>query len=63
MRTKQLLIGQIALEAMLHSSYDKKINLENFEIEMRQAFMMYPKNIVLDIADSKVFAEKKSKIF
>ena len=25
---------------------------------MRQAFKMYPRNIVLNIAESKVFAEK-----
>lgn len=32
--------GQIALEAMLHSTYKGKINLQNFGIEMRQAFKM-----------------------
>ena len=26
---------------------------------MKQAFKLYPKNIVLNIAESKVFAEKK----
>ena len=40
--------GQIALESMLHSTYKQEINLRNFAIE-----------IVLNIAESKVFAEKK----
>ena len=51
--------AQIALESMLHSTYKKEINLQNFAIEMRQAFKVYPKDIVLNIAESKVFAEKR----
>ena len=51
--------GQVALEAMLHSTYNGKINLQNFGMEMRQAFKVYPKDIVLNIAESKVFAEKR----
>lgn len=54
--------GQVALEAMLHSKYDGKINLQNFGMEMRQAFKMYPRNIVLNIAESKIFAEKKAEL-
>lgn len=53
--------GQVALEAMLHSTYNGKFNLQNFGMEMRQAFKMYPRNIVLNIAESKVFAEKKAE--
>ena len=30
-------------------------------MEMRQAFKMYPRNIVLNIAESKVFTEKKAE--
>ena len=41
--------GQIALESMLHSTYKQEINLQNFAIEMRQAFKVYPKDIVLNI--------------
>ena len=51
--------AQIALESMLHSTYNQEINLQNFAIEMRQAFKVYPKDIVLNIAESKVFAEKR----
>ena len=52
-------IGQIALEKILHSTYKGKVNLQNFGMEMRQAFKIYPRDIVLNIAESKVFAEKK----
>ena len=51
--------AQIALESMLHSTYKQEINLQNFAIEMRQAFKVYPKDIVLNIAESKVLAEKR----
>ena len=51
--------AQIALESMLHSTYKQEINLQNFAIEMRQAFKVYPKDIVLNIAEIKVFAEKR----
>jgi len=51
--------AQIALESMLHSTYKQEINLQNFAIEMKQAFKVYPKDIVLNIAESKVFAEKR----
>ena len=51
--------GQIALESMLHSTYKQELTLQNFAIEMKQAFKLYPRNIVLNIAESKVFAEKK----
>lgn len=51
--------AQIALESMLHSTYKQEINLQNFAIEMRQAFKVYSKDIVLNIAESKVFAEKR----
>ena len=53
--------GQIALEAMLHSTYKGEINLQNFAMEMRQAFKMYPRSIVINIADAKVTAEKKAE--
>lgn len=53
--------GQVALEAMLHSTYNGKINLQNFGMEMRQAFKMYPRNIVLNIAEAKTEAEKRAE--
>ena len=51
--------GQIAMDELLNSTYKKNINIQNFGIEMRQAFKLYPRSIVLQIADAKVFAERK----
>ena len=51
--------GQIALDSLLHSTYKGKINLENFSLEMKQALKMYPRNISIQIADAKIYAEKK----
>ena len=61
MKKRLLHIGQIALETMLNSTYKEELNLHNFEIEMRQAFKMYPRNIVLNIAEAKLSAEHKIK--
>ena len=46
--------AQITLEYMLSSKYNGEINLETFGLEMRQAFKLYPRNIVLNIADSQI---------
>lgn len=51
--------GQIALDSLINSTYKNKVNLENFALEMKQAFKLYPRSIVLQIADAKVFAERK----
>ena len=41
--------------------YTGKINAENFGIEMRQAFKLYPRNIVFTIADAQIKAAQKLK--
>lgn len=51
--------AQIALESMLSFNYKQEINIENFGIEMRQAFKVYPRNIVLSIVEGKIYARKK----
>ena len=52
--------AQITLEMMSHSTYKGELNLQNFGMEMRQAFKMYPRSIVLNIAEAKVEAGKKA---
>lgn len=51
--------GQIAFETIMNSNYTNEKNLTNFGIEMKQAFKLYPRNVVLNIADGKIYAEKK----
>lgn len=53
--------AQITLESMLHSNYKGERSIENFGIEMKQAFKLYPRNIVLNIAEGKIYAERKLK--
>ena len=51
--------GQITFESMMNSDFKGKLSVENFGLEMKQAFKIYPRNIVLNIAEGKVYAEKK----
>lgn len=53
--------AQITLSCMLHSNYKGKLDIENFGIEMRQAFKLYPRDIVLSVSESKIYAEKRVK--
>lgn len=51
--------AQIALETMLRSDYKNKINIQNFGIEMKQAFRLYNRDMAIITADSILYAEKK----
>ena len=51
--------AQITLNYMLSSKYNGELNPETFGIEMKQCFKLYPRNIVLNIADSQIKASKK----
>ena len=53
--------AQIALETMLSSNYKSELSILNLGIEMNQAFKLYPRSIVLNIVESKIYAEKKLK--
>lgn len=53
--------AQIALDYMQSSKYNGELNPDTLGIEMRQAFRLYPKNIVLATAESQAFARKKLK--
>lgn len=50
--------AQITLDFMQSSKYTGKITPDILGIEMRQAFKLYPRNIVLNIAESQSFARK-----
>lgn len=55
--------AQITLNFMQSSKYNEEINPDTLGIEMKQAFKLYPRSIVLSIADSQSFAEKKLQHF
>lgn len=50
--------AQITLDFMQSSKYIGEITPDSLGIEMRQAFKLYPRNIVLNIAESQSFARK-----
>lgn len=51
--------AKIALDSLLCSTHE--INLENLEVELKQAFKLYPQNLVIQIANAKIYAKKKLK--
>ena len=54
--------AQITLEKMLSASFKQELNLQNFEIKMKESFKIYPRNMVLQIAEAKVYAEKELQL-
>ena len=50
--------AQITLDFMQSSKYIGEITPDTLGIEMRQEFKLYPRNIVLNIAESQSFARK-----
>lgn len=53
--------AQITLDFMQSFKYKGKITPETFGMEMRQCFKLYPRNIVLGIADAQIQANKDTK--
>ena len=51
--------AQIALNYMQSSKYNGEINAETLGIEMRQAFKLYPKNLILTIATNQIKVTQK----
>lgn len=51
--------AQIALNFMLGPKYNGELDAESFGLEMRQCFKLYPRDIVLSIADAQIKAKKK----
>lgn len=51
--------AQIALDYMQSSKYTGELNPDTLAIEMKQAFKLYTKDIVLNIAESQSCARKK----
>ena len=51
--------AQITLNYMQSSKYDGEINPESFGVQMKQCFKLYPRDIVLTIADAQIASQKK----
>lgn len=53
--------AQVTLNYMQGPEYENEINIETLGMEMRQAFKLYPKNLIVTIADSQVQSARKLK--
>ncbi len=53
--------AQVTLNYMQSSKYDNELNPETFGVEMKQAFKLYPRNLITTIADAQIKAAKKIK--
>ena len=51
--------GQVTLNYMLSSKYPGELNALNFSIEMKQAFRLYPADIIVSISEAQVEATKQ----
>lgn len=53
--------AQVTLDYMQSSKYKNKICPETLGIEMKQCFKLYPKDIILNIANTQLQVSKKLK--
>ena len=60
-KKQSIAYAQITLNHMLSSKYTGELNAETFGMEMRQCFKLYPRDIVLSIADAQIQSAKKIK--
>lgn len=51
--------AQVTLNFMQSSKYDGRLNPDTLAVEMKQCFKLYPKNLILTIADAQARARKK----
>lgn len=49
--------AQVTLDYMQSSKYKGKLCPETLGIEMKQCFKLYPKDIILNIAESKIYSK------
>lgn len=53
--------AQVALNFMQSSKYTGEVNPETLGVEMRQAFKLYPRNLIVTIADAQIKSAEKLK--
>lgn len=53
--------AQVTLNYMQGSEYENEINIETLGMEMRQTFKLYPKNLIVTIADAQIESARKLK--
>ena len=53
--------AQITLNFMQSSKYNGNISPKTFAVEMKQCFKLYPRNIVVEIAEAQFLSKKALK--
>ena len=53
--------AQVTLNFMQSSKYTGEVSPEALGVEMRQAFKLYPRNLIVTIADAQIKSAKKLK--
>lgn len=53
--------AQVTLNFMQSSKYNGNISPKTFAIEMKQCFKLYPRNIIVGIAEAQCFAKDYSQ--
>lgn len=51
--------AQVTLNYMQSSKYNGEITPETFGIEIKHAFKMYPRDVIINIAEGQIEAAKK----
>ena len=51
--------AKVTLNYMQSSKYSREINPKTLGVEMRQAFKLYSRDIIQNIADSQIYADKQ----
>ena len=53
--------AQVALNFMQSSKYTGEVNPKALGVEMRQAFKLYPRNLIVTIANAQIKSAEKLK--
>ena len=58
-KRESIAYAQVTLNFMQSSKYSGKITPETFGFEMKQAFKLYPKDVITNIAEGQIEAARK----
>lgn len=60
-KRESIAYAQVTLNFMQSSKYNGEITPETFGMEMKQAFKLYPKDVITNIAEGQIEAARKLK--
>lgn len=60
-KRESIAYAQVTLNFMQSSKYNGEITPETFGMEMKQAFKLYPKDVITNIVEGQIEAARKLK--